>query len=683
MPKVTIKSLPPQVNSGITVEDNAVKQISPSFQQIGGKPHSQGGTDVQYAGQTVEMQNSEPISLDQNNNLVAFGKLRIPSTNMTFETGAKKLAEVENKNVKQADKAVNLINSSDPYDKFESLAFNSGVVLGNAAQIKQKEVLQTKQALGELQQDILDRANQLGIAPEKLQKMKNGGTMKVKIKSVPQYKNGGVIPMYQAGGTINDPQQDYLNWLYNSPDVYGNTGFIPAEQRAIVAPNAQGSLAQRNNNPGNLRFAGQKGATKGDGGFAKFPSYDLGYAALVNDIKAKQSGKTKTKLGPNSNLLDLMNVYSPAADSNDPQRLATTLAQGLGVGVDTKIGDLDTNKLADLIARNEDAAYASQQDNQGTNFTPQSQVQPEPLVRPDVRPIYNDTLPDQTVNYNTRNLIPGYQDQLNPTQASILADQLDYRQPNIPSSIPQAQPIAQKPIRSNFNYLSILPEVAAILDRPDYVQGQQYTPTLYEPYRVSYQDQINNNTANFNQVAQLANNNPGALSTLVGQLYQQNQGVLANEFRQNQQVQNQVANQNTELMNQAQLQNLQLADQQYTRQEQARANTEAARQAALTSISQKVQQNQLLNNQLAQQQYQNRLVENFSGYRDIGNGQLAYQGPNAQFNYGNIPQANPIQNMTPEQLKVYRQQLAAQQQQQKLQQTQAKTNQITQFLKGL
>lgn len=689
--KVTIKSLPKALN-GIQVEDNNIKPISPSFQQILGKPHSEGGEMVQYAGQQVEMQGGEATSINQDGSLVAFGKLRIPSSSMTFEKGAKKLAEQENKNVKQADKAVTLINTSDPYDRFEALSFNSGVILGNAAQIKQTDLIQTKQALGDLQQDILDSANELGIAPEKLQKMKNGGTIKVKIKkvpSVPKAQNGITFGQQPYVNPLFQPiQMEPLSWLpqqqrvqqtgspedvafvndylANSPDVYGNPGFIPAEQRAIVQPNAQGTLAQRNNNPGNLRFAGQTGATKGDGGFAKFDSYESGYQALLNDIKAKQTGKTRTKLNPNSTLLDLMNVYSPAADSNNPQKLAQSLAQGLGVDVNTKIGGLDTKKLADLIAINEDAAYARQQGNTRNS----QQV---------------STITDRTNNTPLAPLDMSVTSLRQSPVGQVVANQLgqnvqdSINNPYIPY---QQQTNTPQPIRNNFNYLSILPEVAAILDRPDYVQGQQYTPNLYEPYRVSYADAINRNQSTFNQVASLAQNNPAALGNLAAQNYNANQDVYANEFRQNQQIQNQVSNQNTELMNQAQLQNLQLADQQYTRQEQAKANTDASRQAALNSISQKVQQNQLVNNQLAQQQYQNRLIENFSGYRDLGNGTLQYQGAPAQFNYGNM-QANPIQSLSPEQLKAYRQQLAAQQQQQKLQQMQFKTNKITQFFKGL
>lgn len=45
-----------------------------------------------------------------------------------------------------------------------------------------------------------------------------------------------------------------------------------------------GTLADRQRNPGNLRFVGQKGATRGDRGFARFPTHQAGWTALRSQI---------------------------------------------------------------------------------------------------------------------------------------------------------------------------------------------------------------------------------------------------------------------------------------------------------------------------------------------------------------------------------------------------------------
>jgi hypothetical protein len=44
------------------------------------------------------------------------------------------------------------------------------------------------------------------------------------------------------------------------------------------------TLADRNNNPGNLRFAGQRGAVLGDKGFARFNTPQDGFNALKRQI---------------------------------------------------------------------------------------------------------------------------------------------------------------------------------------------------------------------------------------------------------------------------------------------------------------------------------------------------------------------------------------------------------------
>tara|TARA_Y100000310_G_scaffold345062_1_gene461516 strand:+ start:2335 stop:4671 length:2337 start_codon:yes stop_codon:yes gene_type:complete len=48
--------------------------------------------------------------------------------------------------------------------------------------------------------------------------------------------------------------------------------------------NEEGSLAQKRSNPGNLLYMGQKGAIRGDDGFAIFDSVEVGWQALLNQL---------------------------------------------------------------------------------------------------------------------------------------------------------------------------------------------------------------------------------------------------------------------------------------------------------------------------------------------------------------------------------------------------------------
>jgi hypothetical protein len=87
--------------------------------------------------------------------------------------------------------------------------------------------------------------------------------------------------------------------------------------------------AYRNRNPGNLRAT--DAITPQDGQMYRiFPSFAQGYNALLYDLTCKISGMNKTGLDFDSSLLDLFNVYAPAADRNDPEKYADYVAFWLG-----------------------------------------------------------------------------------------------------------------------------------------------------------------------------------------------------------------------------------------------------------------------------------------------------------------------------------------------------------------
>jgi len=106
-----------------------------------------------------------------------------------------------------------------------------------------------------------------------------------------------------------------------------------------IPPNAQypqGSLAYQNNNPGNLRYAGQPGAvqacTQNNGCFAKFPTYDAGYQALENQIQI-QAAQGQT-------LSQFINQYAPPADKNNTSAYLSTLVAATGASADTPLTDV-------------------------------------------------------------------------------------------------------------------------------------------------------------------------------------------------------------------------------------------------------------------------------------------------------------------------------------------------------
>ena len=82
----------------------------------------------------------------------------------------------------------------------------------------------------------------------------------------------------------------------------------------------------RNSNPGNLRpyMAGQK---TDEDGYRIFPTFYQGWVALLQDLQTK----LKIHLKPEQTLLDLMNLYAPAQDHNNPASYARFCCDWLSI----------------------------------------------------------------------------------------------------------------------------------------------------------------------------------------------------------------------------------------------------------------------------------------------------------------------------------------------------------------
>lgn len=77
----------------------------------------------------------------------------------------------------------------------------------------------------------------------------------------------------------------------------------------------QGSLSYKNNNPGNLKFAGQFNATGQDAnGFAIFPTFQDGYNALITQIRRMLNG-TSSLYPPTMTLVQAFNRYSTTSQN--------------------------------------------------------------------------------------------------------------------------------------------------------------------------------------------------------------------------------------------------------------------------------------------------------------------------------------------------------------------------------
>jgi hypothetical protein len=125
-----------------------------------------------------------------------------------------------------------------------------------------------------------------------------------------------------------------------------------------------GSVSYRLNNPGNLTYAGQPGATPvtvGQNTFADFDSYADGYQALLNQIALNASrGQSISQFAA---------IYAPAADGNNPTSYAASLAAAVGLSPSDALSSADSSSASgDTLALPDLSTVTSSVDDSVTTF---------------------------------------------------------------------------------------------------------------------------------------------------------------------------------------------------------------------------------------------------------------------------------------------------------------------------
>ena len=129
---------------------------------------------------------------------------------------------------------------------------------------------------------------------------------------------------------------------------------------SVVIPD--NNLGRRNNNPGNLRYAGQAGAKPGEGGFAMFDTLEDGYNALKKQINLDGLR--------NHTLRSFVYKYAPASDGNNPIKYLNDVINGLNlkqtespiewlnkkITPDTPLKDISIESMAQTISNLETGA---------------------------------------------------------------------------------------------------------------------------------------------------------------------------------------------------------------------------------------------------------------------------------------------------------------------------------------
>jgi len=148
--------------------------------------------------------------------------------------------------------------------------------------------------------------------------------------SAPTVPTNPTVPATASGAKINEILRGTN--LAGKGDLIANLSKqynIPAELalamfRKEASFASTGSLAQRNNNPGNIRFVGQEGATNGAGNFARWESMDKGIEAYF-----KLLDKGYRSFIDRQDWQGLVNKYAPPVE-NDSNLYARQIIQWMG-----------------------------------------------------------------------------------------------------------------------------------------------------------------------------------------------------------------------------------------------------------------------------------------------------------------------------------------------------------------
>lgn len=136
------------------------------------------------------------------------------------------------------------------------------------------------------------------------------------------------------GGVGANVDQEALAWMKAHP---GQT--FPGNERGI-----------RNNNPGNIEFAGQDGATS-DGRFAQFRTPFEGLRALSRQLLRYYDGKTTGK--QLRSVSDIVSTWAPPTKDgkveNDTLAYIAHISQMLGVSPDAEINLRDPNVMTTMM----------------------------------------------------------------------------------------------------------------------------------------------------------------------------------------------------------------------------------------------------------------------------------------------------------------------------------------------
>lgn len=601
-------------NQGVQTTDGGKTKIisgnnhSNPMMEFTGKEHSEGGIGVAYGGQIAEVENKEIGWVDQQGGLNIFGKLKLPGTNQTFKKTAKDLADRENKVDGMMSKYLNILNNSDPTDKYQESAQSTAKVMFKSLDKQSKEISEKKEALSSYQNLILSMVDD---GDEDDEEMAYGGKMPKN-----PFRKKKKRKKYAEGGAVDPDEDDKIKKIadaigqFESGNKYDSLGVVVSKgrykgQRAIgkyqimegnladwskealgksvtkeeflaspeiqdkIAHHKMGEIYKQYKNPQDVASVWFTG--RPTGGSAGKATDDMGtsgnqYVKSVMDIyNAGGPGDDKFKMeNVDFSRPDAKVLYSTiTGDDEDPRNTPgnkdlARLERYLGIGATTNAANIDNTNIQGTTAQANSLGLEPPYQPINTNQTPGSG---NGAIGTPHGPAEREVTPfSDKANIGAGNRTRGY---ISPLAIEQIAPEL----------------------------------LTMATNRRDPVEQLTYQPDLQQTFDLSYQLGRNENQSTFNQAARIAEQtgNIDALSQLAAQKYKADEAYNMQEIQGNAQQKLGVYAQNINVLNDAKVKNLALIADQQVKQAQAKFNTRKEDISAFTSISTKVAQNKLEN----------------------------------------------------------------------------------------
>jgi hypothetical protein len=556
---------------------------------------------TEQADADVEVERGEPAAemMDPNTgdkSMVVFGNLQIPNSlfhnigdpnakGKKFKNYVADLAKKEAKQNKIIEKASGKLSELDVYSPIDKLKLSGLQAMLTGADMKLKQYADRKMNAAALQNAINDTAAENGLDADALAKgkqIKDKELMKQQAKygrELMKAQNGVKYPVYDSNGNITS-YVDADGKPIGGPTTATSKPASTSVKRTPAATATAAATPAASTPP-----ATSSSSTKLPG--VKQSDYE--YLKGLYD-EAKKQGRGDAVLKFQKEYHRLVPDYAKKVLSAYP---ATTHGG--------KHKPKYTNKD---LASNEDKIFGKRTERY------MAALDKSPRYEMTVTAPTPEDMPDETQSGTTPTT-----ETIKPVEALKRSKLIDYGNMLLPYV---------RPTDADYN-VNLYPEMTALsMNQLEPVQAQLYRPQLMTPYDVSYQDQLNEVTAQSRAAERMSGYDPAAAAAIMAQANRAKSQILGEQFRQNQAQRMGVYNQNIGTLNDAQLKNLGILDTQYERQAKAKSNTKQQAIEIAKSMADKVDKNKLENKTL-------QVYENMYNYRFGANGRAENYNPLAQF----------------------------------------------------